>query len=145
MASHYRCVVIPTRVRSPKDKAKVETGVKIVERWILARLRNITFFTLTDLNKTIRNLLCDLNTRPFQKMSGTRKTMFEDLDKPALKPLPLEPYAYAEWKKAKPHIDYHIEAKGFYYSVPYQLAGKQLEIRITQYIIEVFYATPGKR
>lgn len=143
MASHYRCVVIPTRVRSPKDKAKVETGVKIVERWILARLRNITFFTLTDLNKTIRNLLCDLNTRPFQKMSGTRKTMFEDLDKPALKPLPLEPYAYAEWKKAKPHIDYHIEAKGFYYSVPYQLAGKQLEIRITQYIIEVFYK--GKR
>jgi len=143
MASHYRCVVIPTRIRSPKDKAKVETGVKIVEQWILARLRNITFFTLTDLNKTIRNLLYDLNTRPFQKMPGTRETMFEDLDKPALKPLPLKPYAYAEWKKAKPHIDYHIEVKGVYYSVPYQLAGKQLETRITQHIIEVFYK--GKR
>jgi len=143
MASYYKCVVIPTRVRSPKDKAKVETGVKIVEHWILARLRNITFFTLTDLNKTIRNLLQDLNTRHFQKMLGTRETMFEDLDKPALKPLPLESYVYAEWKKAKPHIDYHIEAKGFYYSVPYQLAGKQLEARITQHIIEVFYK--GKR
>lgn len=139
MASYYRCVVIPTRVRSPKDKAKVETGVKTVEQWILARLRNITFFTLTDLNKTIRNLLHDLNTRQFQKMPGTRETMFEDLDKPALKPLPSEPYTYAEWKKVRPHIDYHIEVKGFYYSVPYRLAGKQLEARITQHIIEVFY------
>ena len=143
MASHYRCAVIPTRIRSPKDKAKVETGVKTVEQWILARLRNITFFNLTDLNKTIRNLLEDLNSRAFQKMSGTRKTMFEELDRPALKPLPVEPYTYAEWKKAKPHIDYHVEAKGFYYSVPYQLAKKEMEVRITQNIIEIFYK--GKR
>ena len=143
MASHYRCVVIPTRVTSPKDKAKVETGVKIVEQWILARLRNIQFFTLTELNKTIRKLLDDLNTRPFQKMSGTRKSMFEDLDRPALKPLPFETYTYAEWKKAKPHIDYHIEAKGFYYSVPYQLVKKKMEVRITQNTIEIFFK--GKR
>jgi transposase len=143
MASHYGCAVIPTRIKSPKDKAKVETGVKTVEQWILARLRNITFFTLTDLNKTIRNLLKDLNSRAFQKMSGTRRSMFEELDRPALKPLPLEPYAYAEWKKAKPHIDYHIEAHGFYYSVPYQLAKKEMEVRITQHTIEIFYK--GKR
>ena len=143
MASHYLCAVIPTRIRSPKDKAKVETGVKTVEQWILARLRNIKFFSLTDLNKTIRKLLDDLNSRPFQKMAGTRKSMFEDLDRPALKPLPPEPYTYAEWKKVKPHIDYHVEAKGFYYSVPYQLAKKEMEVRITQNTIEIFYK--GKR
>ena len=143
MASYYRCVVIPTRVRRPKDKAKVETGVKTVEFWILARLRNIQFFSLNDLNKTIRKLLDDLNTRPFQKMSGTRKSIFEDLDRPALKPLPFEPYVYAEWKRAKPHIDYHIEAEGFYYSVPYQLVKNKMEVRITQNIIEIFFK--GKR
>jgi transposase len=143
MASHYRCAVIPARIRSPKDKAKVETGVKTVEQWILARLRNIPFFSLTDLNKTIRSLLEDLNSRPFQKMSGTRRSLFEELDKPALKPLPVKPYTYAEWKKAKPHIDYHIEVKGFYYSVPYQLAKKEMEVRITQNTIEIFHK--GKR
>jgi transposase len=143
MASHYGCAVIPARIRSPKDKAKVETGVKTVEQWILARLRNITFFTLTELNKTIWNLLADLNIRPFQKMSGSRSSMFEELDRPALKPLPFDPYTYAEWKKAKPHIDYHIEIKGFYYSVPYQLAKKQVEARITQNTIEIFHN--GKR
>ena len=143
MASHYGCAVIPARIKRPKDKAKVETGVKTVELWILARLRNITFFSLTDLNKTIRNLLEDLNTRPFQKMSGTRKTMFEELDQPALKPLPLEPYSYAEWKKATPHIDYHIEANGFYYSTPYQLYKKKMDVRITQHTIEIFHK--GKR
>jgi transposase len=143
MASHYRCAVIPTRIRSPKDKAKVETAVKTVEQWILARLRNIPFFTLTDLNKTIRNLLEDINSRAFQKMGGTRRSMFEELDRPALKPLPVEPYAYAEWKKTKPHIDYHMEVKGFYYSAPYQLAKKEMDVRITQHTIEIFYS--GKR
>ena len=143
MASHYGCAIIPARIRSPKDKAKVETGVKTVEQWILARVRNIQFFSLTDCNKTIRKLLDDLNSRPFQKMSGTRRSMFEDLDRPALKPLPCEPYTYAEWKKAKPHIDYHIEAKGFYYSVPYQLVKKKMDVRITHNIIEIFYK--GKR
>jgi transposase len=139
MASHYRCAIIPARIRSPKDKAKVETGVKNVEQWILARLRNIQFFSLDDLNKTIRNLLDDLNTRPFQKMSGTRRSLFEDLDRPALQLLPYQPYTYAEWKKVRPHIDYHIEAKGFYYSVPYHLVRKQMEARITHHTIEIFY------
>jgi transposase len=143
MASHYGCAIIPARVRHPKDKAKVETGVKTVEQWILARLRNITFFSLTDLNKTIRTLLDDLNNRPFQKMDGTRRTMFEELDRPALKPLPVEPYVYAEWKRARPHIDYHVEAKGFYYSVPYQLAHREMDVRITQNTIEIFHK--GKR
>lgn len=139
MALHYRCVVIPARVRKPKDKSKVETGVKIVEQWILARLRNIKFFSLYDLNKTIKNLLKDLNTRPFQKLPGTRQSTFEELDKPALKPLPLQPYTYAEWKDVRPGSDYHIEVDRYYYSVPYQLSGKKLEARITENIIEVFY------
>lgn len=143
MASHYRCVVIPARVRKPKDKAKVETGVKIVEQWILAKLRNIKFFSLTDLNKTIRNLLDDLNTRHFQKLPGTRQSMFEELDKPALKPLPYQPYTYAEWKNVKPGPDYHIEVRGYYFSVPYQLAKRPMEARITQNIVEVLYK--GKR
>jgi transposase len=143
MASHYRCVVIPARVKKPKDKSKVETGVKTVEQWILARLRNIKFFSLTDLNATIKNLLTDLNTRPFQKLPGTRQSTFEELDKPALKPLPIEPYTYAEWKIVKPGPDYHIEVKGYYYSVPYQLAGRKMDARITQNIIEVLYK--GKR
>jgi transposase len=143
MASHYSCVVIPARVRKPRDKSKVETGVKIVEQWILARLRNIKFFSLTDLNRTIRNLLGDLNTRPFQKLPGTRQSMFEELDKPAMKPLPYQPYTYAEWKKVKPGPDYHIEVRGYYFSVPYQLAKRPMEARITQNIVEVLYK--GKR
>lgn len=143
MASHYRCVVIPARVRKPKDKAKVETSVKIVEQWILARLRNLKFFSLADLNNTIRELLVDLNSRSFQKLPGTRQSMFEELDKPALKPLPQRPYIYAEWKKVKPGVDYHIEVKGYYFSVPHQFIKKHLEARITQNTVEVFYK--GKR
>lgn len=143
MASHYRCVVIPARVRKPKDKAKVETSVKIVEQWILARLRNITFFSLTELNNSIRGLLAALNSRPFQKLPGTRQSMFEELDKPALKPLPIQSYTFAEWKKVKPGVDYHIEIKGYYFSVPHQYVKKPLEARITQNTVEVFYK--GKR
>jgi hypothetical protein len=128
MASHYNCAIISARIRSPKDKVKVQTGVKIVEQWILARLRNIHFLSLNALNKTTRKLLDDHKAAPFQKMSGTRKSMFEDLDWTALKPLCFETYTYAEWKRAKPHIDYYIEAKGFYYSVPYQLVKNKMEI-----------------
>jgi transposase len=143
MASHYRCVVIPARVKKPKDKSKVETGVKTVEQWILARLRNLKFFNLYDLNLTIKNLLKDLNTRPFQKLPGTRGSTFEELDKPALKPLPALPYTYAEWKTVRPGSDYHIEVNRYYFSVPYQLVGRKMDARITQNTIEVFYK--GKR
>lgn len=139
MAEHYECAVIPARIKKPKDKGKVEKGVQTVEQWILARLRNQTFFSLTELNQVISRLLVDLNDRPFQKMSGSRKSLFEELDRPALKPLPVESYVYAEWKKARPHVDYHIEVEGFYYSVPYQLVKKELDVRITQQTIEVFY------
>jgi transposase len=139
MASYYGCAVIPARVQKPRDKAKVETGVLVVERWILARLRNRTFFTLQELNTEIRTLLDRLNLRPFKKLPGSRLSLFESLDRPALKPLPSQPYTYADWKKARVHIDYHIEVDGHYYSVPYQLIKEPVEARITQNTVEILH------
>jgi transposase len=139
MASHYGIAVLPTRVRRPRDKAKVETGVLVVERWILAVLRHRSFFSLAELNAAIHELLEKLNTRPFKKLPGCRRAQFEALDKPALQPLPAEPYVYAEWKKARVHIDYHVAVDSHYYSVPHALIKKQLDVRITQYTIECFY------
>jgi transposase len=138
-ASHHGVAVIPARVRRPKDKAKAEVGVQIVERWILAALRNRMFFSLAELNRAIRKLLERLNTRPFRKLPGCRQTLFTSLDQPALKPLPATAYTYAEWKKVRVHIDYHVEIKGHYYSVPYQLIKKQLDARITAHTVECFY------
>jgi transposase len=139
MANYYDTVVIPARKRKAKDKAKVEVAVQVVERWILARLRNRQFFSLKQLNDVIGELLVELNSKSFQKLSGCRKQLFESLDKPALKPLPVQPYQYAEWKIATVHIDYHIEADSHYYSVPYQLIGKKIDARITATTIECFY------
>ena len=142
-ASHYGVAVIPARVRRPKDKSKVEAGVLLVERWILAVLRNREFFSLAELNQAVRGLLERLNTRPFRKLPGCRKEMFTSLDQPALKALPAMVYTYAEWKKVRVHIDYHVEIKGHYYSVPYQLVKQQCDARITEHTIECFYK--GKR
>jgi len=139
MAQHYGTAVIPARVAKPKDKAKVETGVLIVERWILARLRNHQFFSLQQLNEVISDLLPDLNQKPFQKLPGSRQSTFLAVDKPALKPLPQTPYEFAEWKKARVNVDYHIEVDGHYYSVPYKLIKKQIDVRITNRTIECIY------
>jgi transposase len=139
LARHYGTVVIPARVRKPRDKAKVEVGVLIVERWILAALRNRTFFTLAELNSAIRSLLVRLNDRPFKKLPGSRRLLFEMLDRPALRPLPQGRYEYAEWKKARVNIDYHIEVLGHYYSVPYALVHEQLDVRLTDRTVEIFH------
>lgn len=139
MAQHYGVTVLPARVRRPRDKAKVEVGVQVVERWILAVLRHRTFFSLNELNDAIAVLLERLNTRPFKKLPGTRQTLFNHLDQPALRPLPAEPYVYAEWKKVRVHIDYHVEIDRHYYSVPHVLIKKQLDARITTRTIECFY------
>lgn len=139
MANHYETAIMPARVRAPKDKAKAEVGVQIVERWILARLRNRTFFSITELNRAIATLLVELNNKPFQKLPGTRQSTFESVDKPALKPLPVAQYQFAQWKKARVHIDYHIEVDRHYYSVPYQLIKKELDIRLTVNTVECFY------
>jgi hypothetical protein len=121
MLEHYDTAALPARPYKPRDKAKVEVGVQIVERWVLARLRKLTFFSLTDLNLSIRQLLDILNHKPFKKLPGSRHSQFEALEKPALKPLPLRVYEYAEWKKAHVHVDYHIEIDGHYYSVPHSV------------------------
>jgi transposase len=113
-------------------------GVQIVERWILASLRNHSFFSLAELNQTIQQLVLKLNQRPFKKLPGSRSDLFQSLDRPALKALPLTPYVYAEWKLVRVHIDYHVDIDGHYYSVPYRLVKQQLDARITENTIEVF-------
>jgi transposase len=142
-AVHYGTVVLPTRVRKPRDKAKVEAGVLLVERWILARLRHHTFFSLADLNEEIRRLLELLNDRPFQKLEGSRRALFESLERPALKPLPSAHYDFAQWKRALVNIDYHVEVLGHFYSVPYQLQRSRVDVRITSDAVEILH--DGKR
>jgi transposase len=139
MARHYETAIIPTRVAKPRDKAKVEVAVQIVERFILARLRNQKFFSLHQLNEAIKKLLIVLNKKPFQKLPGSRQAMFLAVDKPALNPLPEHSYEFAEWKKARVNVDYHIEVDRHYYSVPHQLIKKQIDVRITNGTIECFY------
>lgn len=143
MAVHYGTAVIPARVGKPKDKAKVEAGVLVVERWILAALRNRTFFSLKELNEAIRELLEKLNHRSFKKLEGSRKSWFETIERQALKPLPLTRYVLAEWKKARVNIDYHVELEGHYYSVPYSLVHEEVELRYTSTTVEIFFC--GKR
>jgi transposase len=139
LARHYGTTILPTRVRRPKDKAKAETAVLIAERWILAALRHRTFFSLVELNTAIGELLEQLNTRPFRKLPGSRRTLFETLDKPALRPLPATPYVFAEWKRARANIDYHVELAGHYYSVPYHLVHHEVELRFTATVVEIFH------
>jgi transposase len=143
LAAHYRTAILPARVRRPRDKAKVEQSVLLVERWILARLRHQSFFSLSELNAAIRTLLGPLNERPFKKLPGCRRTLFEQLDRPAMTPLPSERYSYAEWKQARVHIDYHVEVEGHYYSVPYQLVKQELDVRLAAQTVELFHR--GKR
>lgn len=143
MAQHYGIAVMPARPRKPRDKAKVENAVGIVERWILAALRHRKFFAVADLNDAIETLLDRLNTRRFRKRDGTRASLFQEIDRPALQPLPAERYVMAEWKTVRANIDYHVEIDRHYYSVPYQLAGQQLEARYTATTIELFQG--GKR
>lgn len=138
MAQHYGVAVLPARVRHPKDKAKVELSVALVTRWILAALRNHTFFSIAQLNEAIEVLLEKLNTKPFQKIPGSRYERFCDLDKPVLKQLPVQPYEYAEFKKARVNIDYHIDVDGHWYSVPHQLVRSQVDVRITATTVEIF-------
>ncbi len=138
MATHYGVAIVPARVRTPRDKAKVETAVQIVERQILAKLRHQRFFSLAELNRAIGQQLQVLNCKPFQKLPGSRQSLFDSLDKPALKPLPATAYEFALWKKATVHIDYHVEVDGHSYSVPSRLVKKRLDIRITVSVIECF-------
>ncbi|MGH9661937.1 MAG: IS21 family transposase [Bryobacteraceae bacterium] len=138
-AAHYGTVILPTRVVSPRDKAKVETAVQIVEREILAPLRHQPMTSLAELNAAIRERLERLNARPFQKLAGTRRTHFDEVDRPALRPLPAERYEYAEWRTAKVNIDYHIAVERHFYSVPYALVRAVVTVRLTATMLEVLH------
>ncbi len=139
MARHYDTAVIPARKRKPKDKAKVEGGVLIAQRWILAALRNHTFFSLEQANRAIADKLEDLNDRRFQKLDTTRRELFETLDRPALKPLPSTRYEISEWSRPKVNIDYHVEIERHYYSVPYSLIHKRVDARRTSTTVEICF------
>jgi transposase len=143
MAAYYGTVVIPTRPNKPRDKGKAENAVQVVERWIMAPMRNRTFFSLYEVNQAIRETLTELNNKPFQKLEGTRRTLYEKVDKPALKPLPGRRYEYAEWRKAKVNIDHHVEVDHNYYSVPHQLVRQDVDVRLTDGAVEVL--KNGKR
>jgi len=138
-ARHYGLAVVPARARSPKDKAVVESAVQVVGRWVLARLRNRTFFSLSEANDAIRALIVELNERPFQKRAGSRRSYFVELDRPALRPLPAVRYEFASWKRVRAHVDYHVTVDDHHYSVPHQLVGKELDARLTPSTIEVFF------
>nr|WP_269454771.1 IS21 family transposase [Methylomonas koyamae] len=137
LADHYGTVISPARPYKPKDKAKAENGVLIVERWILFRLRKRVFHSLAELNQAIAELLVDLNNRPLQKLPGCRREAFETLDRPAKQPLPASPYQYEEFHKARVGLDYHVEFDRCYYSVPYQYKKQDIELRITASTLEV--------
>ena len=139
MAQHYGVAVIPARPRKPKDKAKVEGGVLIAQRWIIAALRNRTFFSLGELNAAIRELLAKLNARPFQKLEGCRRSAFEAIDRPAMRPLPAHRYELADWKHARVNIDYCVTYDHRHYSVPHALVGEAVEIRATASVVEVLH------
>jgi len=139
MAEHYRTAIVPARVRKPRDKAKVEVAVQVVERWILARLRDRQFFSLTELNQAIGALLEDLNSRVMRHLGESRRELFERLDKPTLLALPQTPYEYAEWMIRRVGIDYHVEVQKHFYSVPYRLLRQQVEVRISARSVEIFH------
>lgn len=139
LAEHYGFAVLPARVRKPKDKAKVEGGVLIAERWILAVLRDQKFFSFGEVNQVVRRLLNKLNEHPFKKLPGCRKESFEKLERAALKPLPEKRYELAEWKKVGVNVDYHVEVDGHYYSVPYTLIRQEMMARYTRESVELFH------
>jgi len=139
MAAHYDVAILPARPRKPRDKAKVEVSVLIVERWLLGRLRHRRFHSLTEVNATIRDLLIKLNeTHVIRRLGQTRRQLFEAIDRPVLKALAPEPYVYAEWRARRVGIDYHVEIDGHYYSVPHRYARQQVDTRATDRTVEIF-------
>ncbi len=142
MAAHYGVAITPTRPGKPRDKAKVEAGVLLAERWILARLRNRRFYSLAEANAAIAECVAAINQRPFPKMPGSRRDWFEELERPVMRPLPESRYEFARWRIGlKVNIDYHVESNRHYYSVPYQLVGTRVDVRTTASTVEVFHAS----
>lgn len=141
IAEHYGVAIIPARVRKPRDKAKVEVGVQVIERWIIARLRNRIFFSLVELNQAIRPLLKELNDREMEHLGKSRRELFEELDQPALRPLPEKPYEYAISKMARVNIDYHVDFEKHLYSVPFTLIHEEVRIRASERMVEIYHSS----
>src|SRR6266513_5322927 len=139
MAMHYRVGVVPARPYRARDKAKVEVGVQVAERWIIAALRHQTFFRLEDVNRAIRELLERLNQRPFRKREGSRASVFAAVERSALHALPAEPFDMSQWSYARVNIDYHIAFDANFYSVPYTLVQERVEVRATPTTVEIFH------
>lgn len=139
LAAHYGTALVPARPLKPKDKAKAEVGVQIIERWILARLRHHTFFSLGELNVCIKALLKEVNNKPFKQLKGTRQQWFESIDKPALLPLPKHVYQYTDIKTVKVNIDYHIQYDDHFYSIPHHLVGEKIELHAKEFLIEIYF------
>ena len=130
MAAHYGIAILPARPRRPRDKAKVEQAVLMVERWLLGRLRHRTFHSLADVNAAIAEMLTRLNEeRPIRRLGVTRRKLLEEIDRPALKALPESPYVFAEWRICRVSIDYHVEVEAHYYSVPHRFVRAEVEVR----------------
>jgi len=144
MAAHYDTAILPARPRRPRDKAKVEVAVLIIERWLLGRLRHRRFYSLAELNAAISELLRQLNDeRPIRRLGVTRRTLFEELDRPNLNSLPAQPYCFAEWRVRRVGVDYHVEFEGHFYSVPHRFARSEVEVRLTPRAVEIFLKASG--
>jgi transposase len=139
MATHYDTAIVPARPRKPRDKAKVEVAVQVATRWIIAKLRHQRFFSLAEINAAIRELVTQLNARLTRHLGTSRCALFDEIEGSALKPLPVEPYVYAEWKSCKVGFDYHVEVERHYYSVPHTLLRETVWVRIAARTIEVFH------
>src|SRR6201995_2628762 len=139
MAAHYDTAILPARPRRPRDKAKVEGAVLIIERWLLGRLRHRRFYSLAELNAAIGELLRQLNDeRRIRRLGVPRRALFEELDRPNLNSLPAQPYGFAEWRVRRVGIDYHVELEGHFYSVPHRFARSEVEVRLTPRVVEIF-------
>jgi transposase len=139
MAAHFGCAVLPTRVRKPRDKAKAEVGVQAAQRWLLAALRHETFFSLAEGNAAVRARLTWLNDRPFRKLEGSRSSVFASIEKPMLRPLPELPYVYTVYTRARVNLDCHVEFDHCYYSAPYTLVNKEVEVRATDTTLALLF------
>jgi len=139
LSLHYGFAIIPARVRKPTDKAKVETAVQVVERWVLAPLRNRQFFSIHEINEAMRPLLEEVNNRQMKHLGKSRRQLFEELDLPALGPLPKYAFEYAERKRCRVGINYHVQYDKYYYSVPYTLIKEEVEVRATSTTVEIFH------
>jgi transposase len=139
LAAHYGVGVLPARPYRPKDKAKVEAGVLFAQRYILGRLRNQSFFSLAEANRAIDAVMARMNDAVMRRLGVSRRQLFEAVERPALQALPAEPYVYAEWLSARVGLDYHIEVRGFFYSVPFTLIGQQVDVRLTERTVEAFH------